>query len=210
MHLSPATDLSPGTRHQGFSLIEVLIAIVILSIGVLGVTGLQLMSKRNNQDSAQQTRAANLVRELVERMRANSSSDGLISYVLNSPADVGLIAAEPVPNCRDAGQPCDAEQLALHDLWVWQQSLVGADERIEDADENTGGLVNPTACIAGPAGGSGLYTITIVWRGGTAIPDDPDVACGSGAVDAGSGERLYGDEDQFRRTIVVPAYIAVR
>jgi hypothetical protein len=168
------------------------------------------MSKRNNQDAAQQTRAANLVREMVERMRANSSSDGLGSYVLNSPHQAGPIAAEPNPNCRDPDQPCDAEQLALHDLWIWQQSLADTGERIEDEDENTGGLVDPVACITGPVGGSGLYTVALAWRGGTAIPDDPSVACGSGAVDAAGGGRLYGDHDEFRRTMVVPAYIAVR
>lgn len=201
-------------RAEGFSLIEVLIAMVILSIGVLGVTGLQLMSKRNNQDSVQQIRAASLAQELVERMRANSSSDGLATYVFNSPSEVGPMESAPSQDCRTAASACDTEQMALHDLWVWQQGLAGADERIEE--DNTGGLVNPRACITGPGGGSGLYTVTIAWRGGAAIPDStaigPDgapISCGSNAVDE-DGNPLYGDADEFRRTIVVPAYIAVR
>lgn len=203
-----------ASRSAGFSLIEVLIAMVLLAIGVLGVTGLQLLSKRNNQDSVQQTRAAALAQELVERMRANSSSDGLATYVFNSPSEVGPMESEPSPNCRGAGTPCDTEQLAMHDLWTWQQGLAGAEERIDD--ENTGGLVNASACITGPGGGSGLYTVTIAWRGGAAIPDasavGPDgapITCGADAVDA-DGNRLYGDADEFRRTIVIPAYIAVR
>ena len=69
--IPPSASMAGPSRAAGFSLIEVLIAMVILSIGVLGVTGLQLMSKRNNQDSVQQIRAASLAQELVERMRAD-------------------------------------------------------------------------------------------------------------------------------------------
>jgi type IV pilus assembly protein PilV len=57
----------------GISLIEVLVSLVILSLGVLAVVALQLVAKRNNADAGQRTIAAQLAYDLIERMRANSS-----------------------------------------------------------------------------------------------------------------------------------------
>lgn len=211
MRVSPKSHSTVGPhRAAGFSLIEVLIAMVILSIGVLGVTGLQLASKRNNQDSVQQTRAAALAQELVERMRANSASAGLSTYVLNSPDVVGMLDAEPSPACSEPDEICDPEQLALHDLWIWQQGLRGEEDSLADDRTPTGGLVNAQACVEGPGGGSGRYTVTIAWRGGVPLADDQSIDCGAEAIDDTTGERLYGETDQFRRTIVLPAFIAVR
>ncbi|CAM4099441.1 type IV pilus modification protein PilV [Paracidovorax anthurii] len=58
---------------RGFSLIEVLVAIVVLSFGMLGVVGLQAYAVQANRDARMQAQAANLARELAEMMRGNKA-----------------------------------------------------------------------------------------------------------------------------------------
>lgn len=71
---------SPGHgRQTGFSLVEILISIVILSFGVLGMVGLQGVALQVNRDAHLQSTAVSLARELAEMMRGNK--------------DVGLLAS---------------------------------------------------------------------------------------------------------------------
>lgn len=58
-------------RHAGFTLIEVLIAILVMSIGLLGFALLQTMSVRFTQSANYRTQATNLTYELMDQMRAN-------------------------------------------------------------------------------------------------------------------------------------------
>ena len=56
---------------RGFSLIEVLVAIVVLSFGLLGMVGMQAFALQSNQEARLQGQAAVLARELAEMMRGN-------------------------------------------------------------------------------------------------------------------------------------------
>jgi type IV pilus assembly protein PilV len=60
-----------ASRSAGFSLVEVLISIVILSIGLLGLVGLQAAALQGNRDARLQSAAVSLARELAEMMRGN-------------------------------------------------------------------------------------------------------------------------------------------
>ena len=57
--------------QQGFSLVEVLVAIVVLSFGLLGMVGMQAFSLQSNREARLQGQAAVLARELAEMMRGN-------------------------------------------------------------------------------------------------------------------------------------------
>jgi type IV pilus assembly protein PilV len=61
-------------RARGFTLVEVLVALVILSIGLLGIASLQLSSLRWNQGAAARSQATLLAYDIVDRMRANQKS----------------------------------------------------------------------------------------------------------------------------------------
>ncbi|MBT5229003.1 MAG: type IV pilus modification protein PilV [Methylococcales bacterium] len=61
----------PRKLHEGFTLIEVLIAVIVLSIGLLGFAGLQLSSLRNTNSSYTRAQAVTLSYDIVDRMRAN-------------------------------------------------------------------------------------------------------------------------------------------
>lgn len=195
---------------RGVTLIESLVAVVILSLGVLAVVALQLVARRNNADAAQRSVAAQLAYDIVERMRSNSTAEALRGY-LTGTASVGrgALGAEPAPGCKTA-TPCSGPQLAAHDLWHWEQAIDGAAETAGGGA--TGGLALPTACITGPAaGGDGVYTVTIAWRGRVAMPDNPDVACGRDPQPDGSDlySRAAGD-NVHRRTLTLPVYITAR
>jgi type IV pilus assembly protein PilV len=76
--LTPLTRLKRFTLYRrrtlvqsGFSLIEVLISIVILSFGLLGMVGLQASAIQSNKDARLQSTAGGLARELAEMMRSN-------------------------------------------------------------------------------------------------------------------------------------------
>jgi type IV pilus assembly protein PilV len=93
------------SRSAGFTLMEVLIAVVIFSIGLLGVAGLQLNSLRGNQLALESSIAASLAREGAERVRANLAgvrntkgeneflSTQVYSFIDSAGADPGCISS---------------------------------------------------------------------------------------------------------------------
>ncbi|MDJ0653996.1 MAG: type IV pilus modification protein PilV [Xanthomonadales bacterium] len=64
-------ETQTGRRQRGVTLIEVLVALLILSFGLLGLAGLQGISLRNNFNAYQRTQATNVSYELLDRIRAN-------------------------------------------------------------------------------------------------------------------------------------------
>lgn len=61
-------------RQSGFTLLEVLVAILVLSIGLLGLAGLMASSLRNNHSAYQRTQATWLAYDIIDRMRVNRAS----------------------------------------------------------------------------------------------------------------------------------------
>jgi type IV pilus assembly protein PilV len=57
--------------EKGFTLVETLVALVVLSIGLLGVAGLQLVGLRGNMSAASRTQATYFADDIIDRMRAN-------------------------------------------------------------------------------------------------------------------------------------------
>lgn len=172
---------------SGATLIESLIAIVILSIGFLSIGLLQLQSKHLNLQAIHRSVASQLAHEVIERMRNNNTA--LSNYL--STVGGQTISSEPNPDCSSS-QPCLRQQLAAHDLWQWEQMLDGASET--SGGQNRGGLFLPTACITGPAGGgAGTYTVSIAWRGSNVSNDVSANTCGqaSGNYDDVPGDNVY-------------------
>ncbi|MDQ7072937.1 MAG: type IV pilus modification protein PilV [Gammaproteobacteria bacterium] len=65
------------TKTTGFTLVEVLVTVVILSLGLLGLAGLQLSSLRDNTSAEQRGKAAQLVYDMVDRMRTSRDSNNI-------------------------------------------------------------------------------------------------------------------------------------
>ena len=183
-------------QQRGFSLIELLVALIVFSIGLLAIAGLQTVSKAANFEAIQRTAASQIAYGLLEEMRVNG--DAMDIYLAAGELGGGSRGGEPAPNCR-IGAECNAAQKAAHDLWFWEQALDGNLET--NAGAGTGGLVLPTMCIAGPAGGgAGIYQVTIAWRGSASISNAVNSPCGA----AGGN---YGAGNEFRRIMQIPTFI---
>lgn len=59
---------------RGFSLIEVMISVLVLSVGLLGLAGLQVVSLKQNHNAYLRTQASHLAYDILERMRANRTA----------------------------------------------------------------------------------------------------------------------------------------
>jgi len=129
---------------EGFTLLEVLVTLLILSIGLLGLAGLQITGLRSGQNSCYRLQATLLAQDLSERMRANKAGVSLGAY---DAAPDGASAAD----CTSA--VCSPEQMAAYDLAQWQADIA------QQLPAGRGEICRGApSCGAGPA-----FTITIRW-----------------------------------------------
>ena len=104
-------------RSGGFTLIEVLVATVVLVIGLLGVAGMQLVSFQNNQSAYLRTQATFIAAEFIDRMRANASGHRAAVY---DAIDIDSIDDVPPDQlCINSTAGCSASQLANQDIREW-------------------------------------------------------------------------------------------
>lgn len=93
-----------GTLSRGFTLVEVLVALLVLSIGLLGIAGLQLKSLHDNQDAYVRLQASILASDIIERMRANRAAARAGEYniaLTDTPASGASLSELDVKAWRD-------------------------------------------------------------------------------------------------------------
>ncbi|MDH3430674.1 MAG: type IV pilus modification protein PilV [Gammaproteobacteria bacterium] len=100
--------IAAARRQRGFSLVEVLIALVIMSVGMLGIAGLYVQSMQAGRTSMFRHHAVTLAGDVADRIRANPTAGA--AYAVVGGAD---------NNCVDMGVNCSAPQMASHDILLW-------------------------------------------------------------------------------------------
>lgn len=140
-------------KSQGFTLLESLIALVVLSVGMLGIASLHVEGLRNGRTASLRTKAITLATDMAEKMRANR--DG----ALNGDYVAGAAELGANNNCADdlvgsATIACTPAQMAAHDLWLWKRNLLNA---------QTGLPGEPTAVIASNGAAPPTLSISINW-----------------------------------------------
>ncbi|MDY6849404.1 MAG: type IV pilus modification protein PilV [Geoalkalibacter sp.] len=103
-----SNNLLPASNSRGFTLVEVLAALVIISVGLLGLAALQGQSLRGNHSAAMRTQAVNQVENIVDRMRANRAE------ALDGAYAIGMGVAPAAPAYSG---------LVLVDLQEWRELL---------------------------------------------------------------------------------------
>ena len=102
-----------GNRQQGFTLLEVLIALLVLSIGLLGLAALQTTGLRSNEMASMRTTSTMLAYDISDRMRANPQGVTNGEYIK-------AVSGTP-PDC--IGGNCTPSELAAFDLSQWTTAI---------------------------------------------------------------------------------------
>ena len=176
MMLAQRSSVSPARRQHGFSMIEVLVTLLIISLALLGTAGLQAYSMRLNQGGQFRTLAVFLVADLAERMEANKAGAVAGSYVLANGNVPNLVSTA----CVDGA--CVPVNLATFDLSLWQNAIAAS-------------LPQGSWTVAQTvAGNPSTYTITVGWVDRRSDPGNAvfDASSQLGLSDAaGTGERFF-------------------
>ncbi len=126
--------MNTPSKIKGFTLVEVLVALVILSVGLLSMATLMMLSLQSSQGAYLRSQASLLTYDIVERMRANyTQATSTDDYVLAKGA-----SATSNPNCKTSG--CGSSDQAKQDLYDWRKSISdsipSADASIARANDN--------------------------------------------------------------------------
>lgn len=113
----------------GFSLIEVLVSLIVISLGILGASGLLLKAMSNSKTSESRTVAAMQASSLANSMYANrlfwADTSKSISFQTDGETIVSQtnITADSTTNCNTSSAVCNAKQMAEYDVGQWKLSL---------------------------------------------------------------------------------------
>lgn len=143
-----------GRRHfrlRGFTMIEVLVTLVILSVGLLGLAGLQLRAVRNTHNSYLRSQATFLAYDMADRIRANRNAALAGKYngidtATKSYADKGCSTTSSA-----TGSACSATDMAAQDAYEWKQTL----------QNNKTGLPDGAGTVTN--NGDGTFTVAVSW-----------------------------------------------
>lgn len=172
---TPQLRLTQRRTQRGFSMIEVLVTMLIVTLALLGTAGLQAHSMRLNQAGQFRTQAVFLVADIAERIEANKPGAVAGAYITTTSSVPNLLSTA----CSSG--PCSAGELATYDISQWQTAVAAT-------------LPQSSWSIAqSVAGNPSTYTITVSWvdrqAGTTNAAYDSSVSTGSNA--AGTGERFF-------------------
>ncbi|ASJ76558.1 type IV pilus modification protein PilV [Granulosicoccus antarcticus] len=163
---------STAHKQQGVGLIEVLVALVVVSFGVLGMAGLQLTGMKHSTNGFNRSKALILTENIATRMRINSAGvlDG--DYAgFDSSKDANLCKVKPVPYCQAskgiAAQSCSVDELAEFDLF----SVACGDWGPDGATAGVQGMLPSGAklevvCDDSPCAVESTYTLSVSWPEG--------------------------------------------
>jgi type IV pilus assembly protein PilV len=102
--------MSAYGRNSGFSLVEVLIALIIMSVGMLGIAGLYVHSMQAGRTSLFRHNAVTIAGDVADRIRANPRAG--VAYAAAVGAD---------NNCINGGIDCTPAEMAAQDILLWTQ-----------------------------------------------------------------------------------------
>jgi type IV pilus assembly protein PilV len=131
--------IKPGKQQRGFSLVEVLIALIIMSVGMLGIATLFVQSMQAGRTSMFRHHAVTMAGDVADRIRANPRAG--IAYA-------GLGADN---GCVGTGNDCNEAAMAANDIFLW-------DAQAAESLPNGTVTVTYNDVVAPPE-----YTIRIDW-----------------------------------------------
>lgn len=104
----------PHYRITGFSLVEAMVALVVLSVGMIGIAALHGQSLSAGRTAQYRTIAINLTADMADRIRVNR---------LGQAAYAGAAADNNCDPIGGGGVDCTPAQMAAHDLFTWDRQV---------------------------------------------------------------------------------------
>ncbi|NRB38249.1 MAG: type IV pilus modification protein PilV [Pseudomonadales bacterium] len=136
--------------QRGMNLIEVLITILVLSVGLMGMAAIQLTGLKSNQSAYFRSQASMLAYDMADRMRANAT----LAYV-STGNDFDTDGSVPsLPSCVQAATGCTAVDQVDADLAEWSS-------RVKTGNNSSSLLPGARGVISVDA--NNIFTITITW-----------------------------------------------
>lgn len=134
---APSGPRSGKSAHRGVSLLESLVAIAVMSLGILGILGVQMRTLADTQTSVRRAQAIRLIEDLSERMKVNPNA------LSNMNSYRSAFAATPTAATDCKTSTCTNSQLAAYDIAQWKQlvknTLPGSDAAIFIVADETDG-----------------------------------------------------------------------
>lgn len=132
----------PARRSAGYSLIEALVSLVVISVGMIGIAAMYGQGLGASRTALSRSVAMNLATAMADNIGANR---------LAQAAYAGAAANNNCDPTGGGGVDCTPAQMAAHDLWRWQQDIAA--------------LLGPnaTGTVTYAAGTPPTYTITVTW-----------------------------------------------
>lgn len=128
----------------GFSLVEVLIALIIMSVGMLGIAGLYVQSMQAGRTSMLRHHAVTLAGDIADRIRANPTAGAAYAG-----------AGDPNINCGAPGANCNVADMAANDISLWKAQALAFLPPMGDNSEQVE--------VVFTAGSPPTYQITVRW-----------------------------------------------
>jgi type IV pilus assembly protein PilV len=144
-------------RQAGFSIVEVMVAMVVLAVGMLGMASLYVTTLRSSGSAMSRLQAVNLASDLADRIRANRF--GKAAYA----------GTAEQKDCMGITKTCTQEDMAKNDLYLWQAQI---DALLPGGATNAEGKVVYTA--GATVNDPDNYTITVLWKEPGTSADEGD------------------------------------
>ena len=187
-------------KNRGFSLIEVLVAMIIILVALLGIAALQGRAQVAELESQQRAMALILLSDIADKMIANKQTLSCFAFTTNAGTGTPYIGVGLIVDGHAAAPAC-AASIAAYNTRA-NAALNEIDALLEGAAEtasgaNVGGMIGARACINYDAAkelagqpGTGLFTVAVSWQGMADLVT-PSATC---------AKDLYGTEEK-RRTV---------
>jgi type IV pilus assembly protein PilV len=156
----------------GFTLLEILIALVVLAFGMLALARGIGRASQEEMEAWQRSQAMLLAQEMADRI--NNNQKQALLYV-----------GEYTPG-RGAEDCAAAPSQVERDACEWRNRLLGDDMR--DGAATIGAPMGARGCVTSPA--PNVYLVAVAWQG--VLPTEaPDSACGAGVFDREENRRVF-------------------
>ena len=141
-----------GSLQRGFSLVEALVALVVLGIGLMGIASVILLSHKTNTSNYIRQQAVQAAYDIIDRIRANRQAAINGNYNVSNLVTSGTPTLPSAPSTNCDSTSCSTTQLAAYDTWYWLST-------------NLAQLPNGCGSIATAASGTNTQiTVTIQWN----------------------------------------------